>query len=380
MRLLLGFFVSVTVLGCQESNQSMTRHSPPAQSRREPPVMVMDSVEAAFSPDGRWLLTRYIDFHGHPNSRAPQEWLRVKLWDVSTGKVVKTFPGLNLEWEPPLLAFLLDGKRAFSAGTAWWRIFDVPSGEVLREFNGVAEGVPFFFHPLDVSGDGQRLLTYGSGGKGKGLALWDVATEKVIKKIATNYEIIGGRLSQDGKLTLAEGSRPEGNETGRNIISMQLWAFDKDTPVLLLEPQDKKLCCLPVAFSPDGKRFVTSSDTSTVNPLLVWDVGTGKKIREIGSSRGLLNVAFTAQGEELLLFGDGYLKRIAMADGKDIRSIQVVKPPHTADNYPRSVAFSHNGNVAFVARGWLSNTGERMIFSLYDTVRGKLLREWKAPP
>ena len=92
-----------------------------------------------------------------------------------------------------------------------------------------------------------------------------------------------------------------------------------------------------IAFSPDGKTFVSGSADNT---LKLWDVSTGKEIRTFrGHSGDVTSVAFSPDGKIIIsgsggLF-DNTLKLWDVSTGKEIRTFR----GHSDD--VTSIALSH---------------------------------------
>jgi WD40 repeat protein len=106
-------------------------------------------VGIAFSPDGKQLLTS-----GRDQS--------VKLWDVETGKLIKTYTGTTNNVEA--VAFSSDGKRFLAGENKLVHLFDTESGKILHRFEdhtGWVYAVAFV--------DARRAL---SAGEDNTLRLW----------------------------------------------------------------------------------------------------------------------------------------------------------------------------------------------------------------
>jgi len=115
----------------------------------------------AFSPDGKWALSGGRDD-------------TLKLWEVPTGREVRTFSGHagNVE----RVAFSPDGKWALSESEErTLMLWDVASGQVMRKF----PGTDLRCHTGAFSWDGRFLLSYSAGPANSDLGafrLWDMAT------------------------------------------------------------------------------------------------------------------------------------------------------------------------------------------------------------
>jgi WD40 repeat protein len=117
------------------------------------------------SPDGRLLLSMH--------------WGEVRVWDVSSGKVVH-------KWEGWLGQFTPDGKKIVTtappdpAGNDL-RLYDTDSGELLRKFGRHPTGHEY----LRMSGDGLTVVT---GDPKHVLRLWDFTTGDLLHSWGPNEQ------------------------------------------------------------------------------------------------------------------------------------------------------------------------------------------------
>jgi WD40 repeat protein len=107
-----------------------------------------------------------------------------------------------------------------------------------------------------------------------------------------------------------------------------------------------------VAFAPDGKTLATGGDRGE---LFLWDVGTGKELRQCrGHQSVVASVAFSPDGRALVSGGhDGTVRLWEPATGKELRRLAV-----SADAV-WSVAFSPDGrHLAAQSRGGIVHVWE----------------------
>jgi len=248
----------------------------------------------AFSPDGR-----LIAVGGGPwrteTGRAVGTDLDVRLIDRVTGKEIRRFKGPTSTVTS--VAFSPDGKRltATATGDQSAYVWDVDSGKLvpaLRGHKGVVTTAVF-------SPDGKQLLTMSRDGT---IRLWDVDSGKEAWQIA----------SAPGVATEwpAVGFLPGGKEAvvarGGRLVVLDL---KTDKVVRIFDWPGGRVSS--VSLSPDGKRLLTTGAEGTDRRARLWDVATGKQVREFDSSTGAAHVAFLPDGRRFLM---AHGKELCLAD------------------------------------------------------------------
>ncbi|MGI8896811.1 MAG: caspase family protein [Pyrinomonadaceae bacterium] len=295
------------------------------------PDKEIDSIELAFTSDGRLLVSGIVD-------------KRLRLWDVS-GKVNERELATTTT-DRGVIRFSRDGRVLALAEGFTVKLWDVAT---LRELPSLAaphsgllpSQVSIF---ANFSEDGKKLAT---GGFGTPTILWETETVKQLLKMSgrTNmaYEVAfspdGTRLSSGGRtrwdLRTGRGSRltstPSDGVFGMPSPDGKLLAtFTMNSNVLtILEvPTGRQLQRLApasaggvvnrVAFSPDGTMLLTSygsdpqqqQSASSMNPggnenqLKIWDVKSGRELRSIALGLGgASKVGFSSDGRTLGTLG-----------------------------------------------------------------------------
>jgi WD40 repeat protein len=223
----------------------------------------------AFSPGGEVLVSGSDDD-------------TVKMWDVATGRVVRTLEGLS------------------HAGPTHW------IGEVDFSPNGT----------LLASGSGDATVN-----------LWDVATGTVTHTLAGHiWAVTSVAFSPDGRL-LASGSRDN---------TLKLWDVATGLELRTLVGHTSQVST--VAFSPDGELLASGSDDSLVK---LWDVVTGQEVRSlVGHTGSVTSVAFSPDGT--LLASGAADNTIRLWDATTGALVQTLAR-HT--KWVTSVAFSPDGKL-----------------------------------
>ena len=317
----------------------------------------IDSV--AVSPDGKTIAAG--DALGFGQS--------IYLIDMATGRKSHAF-GNNIMVNS--VAFSPDGRFLASGnGDNTVCLWNVATGKELRTFTGETASVP----SIALSPDGRSLVVSGRMGQ-KGyppLSVWDVTTGRQIraftedKDCAAMMEAIA--YSSDNRSVVAADSFYNMNiwnvTTGNKVSTLLGMGTKSDTGLRLGKP-------VSVAFSPDGRTVLSGHETFDNSPLYLWDVATGKEIRALaGHTVPVYTVAFSPDGK-LAASGSFAGKPILLWDvatGKEIRQIQ---------EEAAWVQFSPDGKCLLSATNVLSKKTQGFIgaLHLYDVATGKMIRKF----
>jgi RNA polymerase sigma factor (sigma-70 family) len=217
----------------------------------------LPDIPCAFSPDSSLLAT------WHPGKASV-----VRLWDVRTGKEVRSFPDTKAG-KYAQLSFSVDGKTLFVVGQ---RIvgLDVASGK--ERFSWRMDPLPSKSQAMIIFGDGTVM-------REEDRAAWRTLA-----------------ISPDG--TLAAGILSGGLD-GHERVENRIALCDARTGKVIRRWNDSGIPARigeRLSFSPDGK-LLASSDVGTVH---VWEVATGKEVRSYRGHRGDIHaLAFSADGRRL---------------------------------------------------------------------------------
>ncbi len=216
-------------------------------------------------------------------------------------------------WAPVhCISFSPDGRILAWAGIDGIHLWNVASRKRLESPTGHAflAGHVGAVETLAYSPDG-RLLA--SGGEDGTVRLWDPATGKAVAKFV-------GLLTDEGRggpFNLYPSTAKECARIDRHPSSI-----------------------VGVAFSTDGKRLVAMHDLPLAR---VWDVGTGKLIREIAQAEG--GVAFSPEGKHLAVGGiEGRVRILDAVTYRKLREFEVNGPDG-------DLAFSPDGKLLATSGG-----------------------------
>jgi RNA polymerase sigma factor (sigma-70 family) len=248
-------------------------------------------MAVSFSPNGKRLVT------------SGSEKL-IRQWDVDTGKELQPYPGHQAEIAQ--VAISADGRKILTAGhegqICLWERTAARLIWQTRQAGSVTHMV--------WAADGKTAVT----ADGDTLRVWDVATRKEARKIAGPKAYLRAlAISPDGSLVVAAC-------WDRTI---RFWTIadglERSRITVPSRNRDYRGDC-PIAFTPDGKTLISGSADNTQDVIYVWDVATGKELRQI--KRHALRMAVSPDGRTLATTdSDGVLHLWDVATGKESRRI-----------------------------------------------------------
>ena len=298
---------------------------------------------AALSPDAKILATGWF------NSRKKED--RIVLWDVATGKELRTLEGLAIGLLP--IAFAPDGKTSAAAGgDKTIRLWDPNTGDEVRQFKvRQADWVCLAFSP-----DGKTLV---AGSRLGNVCLWDVEAGKELHKLDGHANFVDALVfSPDGKTLAAASDQQE---------FIRLWdvATGKEVRSFTRVEEERPRC---LAFSPDGKVLASgcfASTKTTQAPVRLWDVATGKELRQLrGHLFWVSSLAFFADGKTLASGGTNEIHLWDLATGNELLPLPEPR------SHVQSIAYSPDGRL--VATGNLDHT-----IRLWEPTTGQLIRQFE---
>ncbi len=238
-----------------------------------------------FSRDGKWLIS------GGGTQKNPQEWdsawghPAIRVWEAATGKQLRVFKDTHVRGTVCSLALAPDGRTLAVSCQDKLRLWDVTTGTVLRTLSGSRS--PYWpITNLCFSPDGKIL----AGGIGNMVGLWDTASGRLLNLDADESasSIATVAMTSDGRL-LAAGD-------GDGCLS--LWDFRNRRLIRRFRGHDSAV--RRVALSPDDK---TLASISEYGRLRAWDVADGRQRYQfpIETPKGVrpTEVAFSPDGKLL---------------------------------------------------------------------------------
>jgi RNA polymerase sigma factor (sigma-70 family) len=346
-------------------------------------------LAVTLSADGKWLAASSKD-------------RRMRLWDVSTGKVFHTFEGHAVP--PHCLALSPDGKLLASGSgdrsggedieLDGLRLWDTSTGKELAKLGRYAEGVM----GLCFSPDGKRLYS----GCEMSVRVWDVKTKKEILFGAGHHGWVGAlAYSPDGRTLASAGSdttvrlwdaaarterrtlkgceapidslayRPDGAllAAGARNGTVVVWELPGGKEVARLKAC-KDARDIRIDFSPDGKQLATMSRSGQIT---LWNATSLKEERQLPYRPvGAMCLAFTPDSKRLAIgrYGEAndQVRLVDVVRGEEVRRFYGVR-----NLFVPSLQFSPDGQ--FLAAGKSPSGGS---IELWDVVTGHL--RWRSKP
>jgi WD40 repeat protein len=366
---LLGF--SLLLAGCEPAPAGPTTAPPPPPQRGGPnpgPAIVIPAA-AALSPDNKRALVGYAEQVSNIIKDPPGGKV-VKLWDMETGKLLRTLEGHD--GSLCFVAFLPDGN-AISAGGTTVKRWDLKTGKQVWS----SSAYNFRVKQAALSPDGQRLLTWGWDGPPAALVLklklLDVRNGKLLRAHSGYQALDVWKLAFAPKSGLAFVGFVRANQPG---VAIEL--LDVDTGKVVKSFPKEQGWKYPLAFSPDGKLVLSHRRPPQIGArgrLVLWDLVSGREARafglrreerDAGSPAWPVAAAFTENARQVLTADSDGVLRTWGTDGKELRAAPL-DPPWAGVN-----TFSADARRLLRASG-AQNWGAGIRLTLWDTTDGKEL-------
>jgi RNA polymerase sigma factor (sigma-70 family) len=310
----------------------------------------------ALSPDGRFLVwpveDEKVQFKDPARPNAIHTGSRLRLYDLRADAFVERFPGF--EGDAQDLYFTPEGRTLLTVDhrDGKVRLWDVATGKVQRSFGVVPENKAtrehFVWHAV-LSPDGRTLaVTYQSADEGGFppyvVRLWDVASGKASHELAGHLHYITMAFSPDSRtLVTASPALQAFAQQQLNRSPNQVYVWDVGTGQRVGPlPDGLPAGAVAAAFSPDGRTLATATPDGTIQ---LWEVVSWTVRAEFRGHRDRVNsLTFTPDGRLL----SGGLDTTVLAWD--------VRPPRAAGDATEATwqdLAKPEGRAAFQAQGRL---------------------------
>ena len=283
----------------------------------------------AYSPDGK-----LIAFDGLSESRKGTV-SGITIWNAAYGSSSQPF---TLDVGPNMVAFSPDGHNLAAGNFTGIYIWNIEIHERIHRISGHGSDVAYAMPTPDGSGIAVARYT-------EPLRIWDPKTGALLKEIPKADGKMGA-FSPDGRLAA---------DVDRFNDTIRIIDIETDSTIHALIGHTKEITA--VAFSPDGKTLVSSSNDATV---LLWNVKTGARLHMPAAHTGAIySAAYSPDGRAIVTAAGDKTARIWNAEtGQLLKTLD----EHTGWVY--SAAYSPDSKKIVTAsrdetaRIWNAETGQ----------------------
>ena len=321
-------------------------------------------TEIAFSPDGTQIVSAGDD-------------TTIKIWDSTTGELIRTLQGHT----KPINALAISPGGTLIVSTSddtKIKIWDATTGREIKTLNGQTKGI----NVLAFNPDGTKILSAND----EGITFWDSQTGEEIKTVSCTEPAFSPDLSLvaiansylDPKLEPLIDDDLRGPIRG----SIKIWDVSSSKETKILKGYYGLVSC--VSFSPDGKKIAARSevipDPEIENPtpfghtIKIWDVVTGNEIKtwdEPGYE--VSNVAFSPDGKRVVSTSRDRIKIWDTESGEEMTTISANV------GFNSYAKFSPDGTKIVLNNRELSDGfyNEKNIIEIWDAKTGYLIKSLK---
>jgi len=294
----------------------------------------------------------------------PDKAVELKIWNAKTGAEILNIKGPIAElFETNCggLAFHPDGKRIAALMEGELKIWDVESGNVVHSF----PGIPHIPTSLIYSSDGKRIAATGAS---PAITIWDAETGKELQVIKNTTDNCGVAVSHDLKRVayrakqtveiwdVAAGAKTHTFKSGSAYgvafnptddrlatatnTTIKIWQAKESQGDLTFKASTIGVGCM--VMNSAGDRIATASPLVETK-VKVWDVRTGKLVFDLRGHKDFASsLAFSGDGKILASASrDGTTRIWDMNDGTNRATLE---QSEVAPRESGEVAISPDGN------------------------------------
>lgn len=294
-------------------------------------------TDVAYGPNGDYVLSGSYDG-------------TMKLWEVSTGRMVRTFRGhediIDSVVFGPKGNVALSGSRDNTM-----KLWDLETGRTLHTFIAHMKSV----YSVAFSPDGKFVL---SGSGDRTMKLWDASTGRLIRTFEGYDEggVSSVKFNPKGNIILSTNS-------GWDIPTViKLWDVSTGQLIKTIKGFDDEL--ESAIFTPDG-RYIISIDQKSMR---LWEVSTGRMVREFEVFSGD-SIDVSPDGKYAVVGSVGLGARSRWGEGASVWDLKSGEQIYNTKDGGFGVAFSPTGK--YILSGCDGN-----IIKLWKLKKGQLHKEF----
>ena len=242
----------------------------------------------SLTSDDKYLLSNGVDTES------------ILLWDLTTGKLIKTYKGHTKS----VTSITLTSDNKYFISASWdstIKLWDFSTGDEIRTFKGHKGAVS----SIAITNDGKYII---SGSNDETIKVWDISTGKELNTLSGHRSFVSTVcLTPDDKYIIS----------GSWDNSIKLWDLNtgKETGTFT----GHKSLVESICITSDGKYLVSGSNDNTIK---VWDINSYENIFTFsGHSDKISQVAITKNDKYIISASyDNTLKLWDFINRKEIRT------------------------------------------------------------
>ena len=274
-------------------------------------VFQYETSTLAFSPDGRFFAVGFGSSGFNERAKESRYAIKAEVWQTTFGQQLAlrrtepVAPPYDAHVKVHWVAFSPDsGSLACASGVdkVSVELWDVHSGKLLKSFDTQSSG---WSEPLEFSPDGKYLATEYAHGQ---IAIWDIAAAAPVRILTEGYFgfLEGLSYSPDGKYLAAALNRSP--RWGANQGFIDIWDIDAGKIDKTLQ-WERNPTVKGLSYSPSGKYIAAYQQME--DTVTVWDAASGKIVETLtGPVYGapVVGAAYSPDGRYLAVASGQYIK------------------------------------------------------------------------
>ena len=364
-------------------------------------VLIADEISEPFIQTGHNNGIRSVELSSD-GKYALSSSESVKLWDIKSGKLLKTFTGhlgvVNSAVFSPNSKYILSGGDDGNI-----KLWDVKTGKELKTLKSDGSAISSVgFHP-----NGKYIFSSDTSGF---IHLWNISTEKIFRtldlvEVMTRFKSVA--FSPNGEYIVAGNLfgilRVWNINSGKEVLKLKVFGDDsfnsiesvdihpngkdilvgsssgllkildlntgKEIQTLYDSQGDYDEVIISSVFSPNGKYVIAGMSNGKV---FLWDMENKQKVKKFKSKSEVFTFVAFSLDQKYILSGEG--DNLILWDIKKYEKVQSFLD--YGDNRPRILAYDNDGKYIFSKSG-KSDINGRDTYHLWDIKKGVKVKSFK---